>query len=50
MWVPSLGQEDALEKSMATNSSILTWKSHEHRSLAGYHPWGPKVSIMTKVI
>ena len=26
MWVPSLGQEDALEKGMATHSSILAWE------------------------
>ena len=26
MWVPSLGQEDSLEKEMATHSSILAWK------------------------
>ena len=26
MWVQSLGQEDALEKEMATHSSILVWK------------------------
>ena len=26
MWVQSLGQEDPLEKEMATHSSILTWK------------------------
>ena len=25
-WVPSLGWEDALEKEMATCSSILAWK------------------------
>jgi len=25
-WVHSLSQEDLLEKEMATNSSILTWK------------------------
>ena len=25
-WVQSLGQEDPLEKEMATHSSILTWK------------------------
>ena len=25
-WVPSLGQEDPLEKGMATHSSILAWK------------------------
>ena len=26
MWVQSLGQEDPLEKEMATNSSILAWR------------------------
>ena len=26
MWFQSLGQEDALEKEMATHSSILAWK------------------------
>ena len=26
MWVPSLGQEDALEEGMATHSSILAWR------------------------
>ena len=26
-WVQSLGREDALEKEMATHSSILAWKS-----------------------
>ena len=26
-WVQSLGQEDPLEKEMATHSSILAWKS-----------------------
>ena len=25
-WVRSLGQEDLLEKEMATHSSILTWR------------------------
>ena len=25
-WVQSLGQEDPLEKGMATHSSILAWK------------------------
>ena len=25
-WVPSSGQEDPLEKEMATHSSILVWK------------------------
>ena len=26
-WVQSLGQEDLLEKEMATHSSILAWKN-----------------------
>ena len=40
----SLVQEDPLEEEMATHLSILAWdlKSHEHRSLAGYSPWGHK--------
>ena len=42
-WVPSLGQEDALEKEMATHSSILAWESCEQRSLADYIPWGRRV-------
>ena len=25
-WLPSLGREDALEKEMATHSSILAWR------------------------
>ena len=25
-WVPSLGQEDPLEKEMATHSSLLAWR------------------------
>ena len=41
-WVQSLGQEDLLEKEMAIHSSILPGKSHEHRSLVGYNPWGHK--------
>jgi len=31
----SLGQEDPLEKEMATHSSILAWKFHGQRSLVG---------------
>jgi len=38
MWVRSLGREDPLEKEMTTHSSILAWKSHGQRSLAGYSP------------
>ena len=28
-WVGSLGQEDPLEKGMATHSSILAWRIHQ---------------------
>ena len=38
-WVRSLGQEDMLEKGMATNSRILACGS-----LEGYSPWGHKES------
>ena len=33
---------------MATHSSILAWRSHGQRSLAGYSPWGHKESDMTE--
>ena len=36
--VQSLGQEDSLEKEMASRSSILTEKSHVQKSLVGYSP------------
>ena len=36
--VQSLGQEDPLEKGMATHSSILTWRIHGQKILAGYSP------------
>ena len=41
-WVGSLGWEDPLEKEMTTQSSILAWETHGHRSLVGYSPWGHK--------
>ena len=48
-WVQSLGQEDLLEKEMATHSSILAWKkSHGQRSLVGYSPWGHKETDTTE--
>ena len=34
-WVESLGQEDPLEKGMATHSCILAGKFHGQRSLVG---------------
>ena len=36
IWVETMGQEDPLEEEMAMHSSILAWKSHGQRSLAGY--------------
>ena len=42
MPVGSLGQEDPLEKGMATYSSILAWRIHRQRSLEGNSPWGCK--------
>ena len=44
----SLGQEDALEKEMATHSSILAWEIPWTRSLVDYSPWGHKESDMTE--
>ena len=44
--VQSLGQEDPLEKEMATHSSILAWGNGQ-RSLVGYSPWGRKESDRT---
>ena len=40
--VRSLGQEDPLEKRMATHSSILAWEFHGQSSLVGYSPWSRK--------
>ena len=41
-WVQSLGGEDPLKRGMATHSSMLAWRIHGQRSLAGYSPWGCK--------
>ena len=46
--VRSLGREDPLEKGMAIHSSILAWKSHGQRRLAGYSPWGRKQLDVTE--
>ena len=40
--VQTLGQEDPLEKEMATHSRTLAWKSHGWRSLICYSPRGHK--------
>ena len=47
-WVPSLDQEDLLEKEMAIHSSTIAWKSHGQKSLVGYSPWGRKESDTTE--
>ena len=47
--VPSLGQEDPLEKGMATHSCILAQESHGQRSLAGYSQWCHKELDTTEV-
>ena len=46
--VQSLGQEDPLQKGMATHSSILLGKSHRQRSLVGYNPWDCEESERTE--
>ena len=46
----SLGQEDPLEKDMATHSSTLAWRipwRKEQRSREGCRPWDPNKSDMT---
>ena len=57
-WVQSLGQEDPLEKEMATHSSILFFffstpvflpgKSHGQKSLVDYSPRDRKESDTTE--
>ena len=46
-WVQSLGQEEPLEKDMATHSSILAWNIPQ-RSLLGCSSWGHKELDRTK--
>ena len=46
--VQSLGQEDPLEKEMATTPVFLPEESHGQRSLVGYSPWGHKEPDMTE--
>ena len=46
----TLGQDDPLEKEMATHPSILAWEIHEQRSLVGYSPWSHKKSDATELL
>ena len=39
------GQEDPLEKEMATHSSIFAWEIPWTESLVGYSPWRHKSQI-----
>ena len=47
-WVRSLGQEDPLEKEMATHSSILAWRIPWTEELGGLQSTGRKQSDMTE--
>ena len=47
-WVQSLGQEDLLEKEMATHSNILAWKVPWMEEPVGYSPWSCKESDTTE--
>ena len=47
-WVRFLGREDALEKEMATHSSILAWKIPWTEEQGGYSPWGSTESDRTE--
>ena len=49
IWVRSLGQEDPLEKGMATHLSILAWRiSCTESYLVGDSQWGCKESDTTE--
>ena len=47
--VQSLGQKDPLEKAVATQSSILTWRIPQTEESGG-SPWSPKEPAMTEQI
>ena len=47
-WVRSLGQEDPLEKEMATHSSILAWRIPRTEELGGLKSTDRKESDMTE--
>ena len=48
IWVQSLGQEDPLEKGMASTPVFLPGKFHGQRRLAGYSSWDCKESDRTE--
>jgi len=47
-WVLSLGQEDPLEKEMATHSSVLAWRIPWMEELGGLQSTGRKESDTTE--
>ena len=47
-WVQPLGQEDPLEKEMATHSSILAWRIPWTEELGGLESTGHKESDTTE--
>ena len=49
MWVRSLGQKDALEKEMATHSSILAWKIPWTEEPGGLQSMGSRRVRQTEV-
>ena len=48
--VRSLGQEDPLEKGVATHYSVIARRIPWTEELAGYSPWGHKKSDMTELL
>ena len=48
--VQSLGQEDPLEKGMATHSSILAWRIPWTEEPGRQSPWGLKELNMTELL
>ena len=47
-WVQSLGQEDLLEKEMATHSSILAWRIPWTGEPGGLQSMGSQESVSTE--
>ena len=48
MWVQSLGQEDPLEKEMATHSNILAWRIPQREEPGGLQSMGVTESDTTE--
>ena len=46
--VPSLGQEDPMEKGMTIHSSIRAWRIPWIEESGGYSPWGHKELDITE--